>query len=146
MIQIYTAGDADTRKKDSPPPPAGYGAVAVQGGGVGEIFRIGGQIVAGRTSNVKTTTHNLADLVAFTRALQWAHSNARARGQPICIRYNSEYAARIATGAWKAKKHKAFAEEARRAWAQLKRDKGGQVWMQHVRRDNLYYSLAGGLV
>ena len=145
MIQIYTAGDADTRKKNAPPPPAGYGAVATQGGGVGEIFRIGGQIAKGRTPNVKTTTQNLADLVAFTRALQWAHSNTRARGRPICIRYNSEYAARIATGAWKAKKHKAFAEEARRAWAQLKRDKVGRVWMQHVRHEDLDYLIAGGL-
>ena len=81
---------------------------------MGEIFRIGGQIAKGVTPNVKTTTQNLAHLVAFTRALQWAHSNGRALGRPICIRYNSEYAARIATGAWKAKKHKAFAEEARR--------------------------------
>ena len=55
------------------------------------------------------------------------------------------FAARIATGAWKAKKHKAFAEEARRAWAQLKRDKVGRVWMQHVRHEDLDYLIAGGL-
>ena len=110
------------------------GAVATQGGGVGEIFRIGGQIVARRTPNVKTTTGNLANLVAFARALQWAHSNYRARGRPICIRYNSEYAARIATGAWRAKKHKSFAEEARRAWAQLKRDRGGRAYFMDATR------------
>ena len=145
MIQIYTAGAADTRKKGEPPPPAGYGAIATEGAGVGEIFRIGGQIIARRTPNVTTTTANLADLVAFTRALQWAHSHSRARGHPICIRYNSEYAARIATGAWKAKKHKAFAEEARRAWAQLKRDRGGRVWMQHVWHKDMDYVNAKGL-
>ena len=145
MIQIYTAGAADTRKKGEPPPPAGYGAIAAEGAGVGEIFRIGGQIIARRTPNVMTTTANLADLVAFTRALQWAHSHSRARGHPICIRYNSEYAARIATGAWKAKKHKAFAEEARRAWAQLKRDRGGRVWMQHVWHKDMDYVNAKGL-
>ena len=91
MIQIFIAGDADTRKKNEPPPPAGYGAVATEAGN--EIFTIGGMIAAGRTPNVKTTTGNLADLVAFTRALQWALQNSRARGRPICIRYNSEYAA-----------------------------------------------------
>ena len=53
--------------------------------------------------------------------------------------------ARIATGAWKAKKHKAFAEEARRAWAQLKRDRSGQAWMQHVWHEDADYLLAGGL-
>ena len=130
MIQIFIAGDADTRKKNKPPPPAGYGAVATEAGN--EIFTIGGMIAAGRTPNVKTTTSNLADLVAFTRALQWALQNSRARGRPICIRYNSEYAARISTGAWKAKKHKAMAEEAQRAWAQLKSERGGRVWMRHV--------------
>ena len=144
-IQIFTCGDADTREKNKPPPPAGYGALATEGGGVGEIFRIGGTIIAGSTANVKTTTQNLADLVAFTRALQWAHSHARARGRPICIRYNSEYAARIAPGTWKAKKHKAFAEEARRAWAQLKRDRGGRVWMKHVWQEDYDYLMAGGL-
>ena len=113
--------------------------------GTCECEEIGGTIIAGSTANVKTTTQNLADLVAFTRALQWAHSHARARGRPICIRYNSEYAARIATGTWKAKKHKAFAEEARRAWAQLKRDRGGRVWMKHVWQEDYDYLMAGGL-
>ena len=112
---------------------------------MGEVFRIGGTIVAGRTPHVNTTTQNLADLVAFTRALEWAHSHCRARGRPICVRYNSEYAARIATGAWRAKKHKAMAAEARRAWARLKRDRNGRVWMQYVRRDHPDYVIADGL-
>ena len=45
--------------------------------------------------------------------------------------YYNEYAARISTGAWKAKKHKRVAAEARQAWKELKRSNGGQVWMQH---------------
>ena len=88
-----------------------------------------GQIVAGRTPNVKTTTCNLAELVAFTRALQWAHQHAR--GKAVCVRYGSEYASRISTGAWKPKKHKEMAEEARRAWAQLKQANGERTWMRH---------------
>ena len=94
---------------------------------------------------VKTTTSNLAELVAFTRALQWAHQHSRASGRPICIRYSAEYAARISTGAWRAKKHKAMAEEARCAWAQLKSRRGGRVWMRHVPRSDLLYMRAGGL-
>ena len=143
MIQIYVAGDADVRKKDQPPPPAGYGAVMTEGGD--EIFRIGGVITAGGTPNVKTTTGNLAELVAFTRALQWAHQHSRAQGRPICIRYNSEYAARISTGAWRAKKHKPMAAEARHAWAQLQRSRGGRVWMRHVTRADPFYPRARGL-
>ena len=67
-----------------------------------------------------------------------------ARGKPVCIRYHSEYAARISTGAWKAKKHKAMAEEAQRAWAQLQRISGGRAWMQHA-PDAGNYAVAGGL-
>ena len=51
----------------------------------------------------------------------------------MCIRYSSEYAARIASGAWRAKKHKPMAAEARRAWHALRKLKGGDnVWMQHA--------------
>ena len=86
------------------------------------------------TPNVRTITGNLAELVAFTRALEWAGQNPTAAGKPICVRYNSEYAARISTGAWKAKKHKAMAEEARQAWKRLKQVSAGQVWMRHAPR------------
>ena len=89
-------------------------------------------VIAKTTPNVKTTTQNLADLVAFTRALQWARNYGIAQRRPVLVRYDSEYAARIATGAWKARKHKAMAEEAQRAWAALKRANGGRVWMKHA--------------
>lgn len=59
-----------------------------------------------------------------------------------CPFRNSEYAARIATGAWKAKKHKAMAEEARQAWAQLKRTTGGRAWMRHVNHGDHHSSAA----
>ena len=129
-LEIYAEGSADARKKNTPPPPAGYGyAVYLRGR---EMYRAAGQIWAGGTPNVQTTTHNLADLVAFARGLQWARSYALSQGRPVCVRYSSEYAARIATGAWKAKKHKAMAAEARRAWAALKRTNSGRVWMRHA--------------
>ena len=117
-LEVFIAGAADPRAKNTPPPPAGYGAVAVAIN-KRQLLRLGGPIVARRTPNVLTTTSNLAELVAFTRALQWAARHPLATGRPICIRYNSEYAARIATGAWKAKKHKAMAAEARQSWAKL---------------------------
>ena len=145
-IEIYTGGAADVRKKNMPPPPAGYGYAAYEGypGIFWKLrFEGAGQIVAMQTTNVKTTTENLAELVAFTRALQWAQSFYYATGRPICIRYTSEYAARIATGAWKARKHKAMAAEAQRAWASLKRSNGGRVWMRHTPRHDLAHRLAG---
>ena len=63
--------------------------------------------------------------------LQWARRFRDAQGRPINMRYTSEYCARIATGAWKAKKHKKVAAEARTAWKELRKSNGGQVWMQH---------------
>ena len=143
MVHVYISGDADTRKKGQPPPPAGYGAVATAGGR--RVFEMAGQIVAQRTPNVRTTTQNLSDLVSFARAVRWATRHFVARDKPICIRYNSEYAARIATGTWKAKKHKAMAEEARQAWAQLKRTTGGRAWMRHVDHKDLHHSAASRL-
>ena len=63
-----------------------------------------------------------------------------ARGSPICIRYDSEYAARISTGQWKARKHKLMAQEARNAWAQLKQRSGGRVWTRHASQYDPNYS------
>ena len=66
-------------------------------------------------------------------AVNWAHANRLAQGKPVCIRYDSMYAAHIATGLWKAKKHKPMAAAARQAWARLKRSREGQAWMAHVK-------------
>ena len=37
------------------------------------------------------------------------------------------------TGTWRAKKHKAMAEEARGAWIALKKIIGERLWMRHVK-------------
>ena len=50
------------------------------------------------------------------------------------MRYSNAYGAMIASGTWKAKKHKAMAVEARTAWKALKRQIGGQLWLRHVMR------------
>ena len=139
MVHIYVEGSADTRKKNAPPPPGGYGCVAVDAGRC--IFQMAGQITMA-TPHVSTITSNLATLIAFTRALEWAEHHHLARGRSICIRYNSEYAARICTGAWKARKHKEAAAVARNAWARLKKARSGQVWTQYTKRDGTAHAIA----
>ena len=111
------------------------------------IFHVGDQIVARRAphAHVKTTTSNLAELVAFGRALEWAHNDPLAADRPICIRYTSEYAARIATGAWRAKKHKETAAAAQQAWKRLRERKAGKVWMRHTPRTAPPWSVANSL-
>ena len=140
-ISVFTDGSAIPRKKGQPPPPAGFGFVAVEGGqgrehrGGRALFKRAGQIVARsrRYPQVKTTTNNLAELVAFTEGLDWAFHSWEADGRPILMRYDSKYAAMIATGVWKAKKHKDMAAAARQSWTRLKRAKEGVLWIQHVK-------------
>ena len=97
------------------------------------LWEMSEQIIAGRTRNVRTTTNNLAELVAFTRALVWARTSVHAKGRPICIRYDSRYAAMIASGTWKAKKHKEMAAHAREQWGALRNKIGKRLWMRHVK-------------
>ena len=77
----------------------------------------------------KNTTNNLAELVAFTNGLRWAR---HAHHGPNVMRYDSTYAAHIATGVWRPKKHKAAAAEAVKAWAVLK-GQGRGLWLKHVK-------------
>ena len=67
----------------------------------------------------------------------------------ICIRYESEYAAMIASGGWKAKKHKGVAAVAQQAWKRLKAQRGERLYLAHAPRahprDRLWMAEAAGL-
>ena len=136
-ISIFTDGSAIPRKLGELFPAAGWGAVAVRGGRGHEhidghgFFEMCGPVNQA-TPNVTTGTNNSAELVAFTRALQWAYSET-APGRPVCMRYDSCYAAMIASGSWKAKAHKALAVEAHVAWAKLRDKTSNRLWLRHVR-------------
>ena len=56
----------------------------------------------------------------------------RASGCPLVIRYTNEYAAAVATGLWKPRKHKEMAAKAKRAWEQLRQQRDGTVYIQHA--------------
>jgi hypothetical protein len=49
----------------------------------------------------------------------------------------------VASGTWKAKKHKAMAAEARHAWALLKKRLGDRVWLRHVKGECRRRTLRG---
>ena len=101
----------------------------------GQIFTCGGQIVTGVTPYVRTTTEYLAALIAITRALRWATTYLGVHGRAICIRYDCTYAAMIASGAWKPKKHKEAAEDARRAWRAAWHSTNGRLWLQRRKQN-----------
>ena len=98
------------------------------------------------TPKVTTVTQNLAHLMAFMKACEWAAVDPSARDKPVCLRYDNEYGAMIATGTWKAKKHKGVAEAAQRAWARLLKTKPeDQVWLRHAAVTHLKAQAARGL-
>jgi ribonuclease HI len=130
-IQIYVQGEAKARKMQpgGHMPPAGYGLVmTTDGRPICEV----GRHVGARTPHVRTTTTNVALLAAVEHALRWAETHPLARGRPVCIRYNEEYAVRVGTGAWRAKKHKPLAAATRLAWRRLQKQKAGHVWIKHA--------------
>ena len=105
-----------------------------------QSFEMCGSVIPGGVANatVRTTTNNVAELVAFTRGLTWAAYHPLAQQQPgiahpVCMRYDSIYAAMIATGIWRAKKHKEMAAAARHAWATLMKRTRGRLWLKHVK-------------
>ena len=85
-----------------------------------------------RTPGVGTITKCLADLVAVLHATTWATYSPEARDRPVCIRFSGDYGVNIASGTWRAGKHKAMAQKAQRAWKALYQSRPGEVWMRHT--------------
>ena len=85
--------------------------------------------------NVRTHTNNSAELLGFTRALQWAARSPHTAdpATPVVIRYDSCYASMVGSGTWKGRRHHELVSEARTAWDTLKSMKGELLWLRHVR-------------
>ena len=121
-------------------PPAGCGFVAVRGGHGHEhtdgtaVKEVAINMLT-HIPHVLTNTNNTAELLGFTRALQWAATSPHTSDPlvPIVMRYDSCYAAMIASGTWRPHWHRALAAEAQAAWAALRKLKGERLWLRHVR-------------
>ena len=105
------------------------------------VYTICETVSVGRTPHVKTVTENLAHLVAFTRACEWA-LGPEGRGAPAIIRYTNEYAANVATGLWRPRKHRPMAAAAQLAFRTLRERRGGNVWIEHVKQDQRWAAMA----
>ena len=66
---------------------------------------------------------------------RWVTTYLGVHGRAICIRYDCTYAAMIASGAWKPKKHKEAAEDARRAWRAAWHSTNGRLWLQRRKQN-----------
>ena len=137
-VSVFTDGSADPHEMGKRPPPAGFGVAAVCDGHGPEhvdgtcLHEACGQILI-EQRNITATTNNVAELKAFIEGLKWARCSSIAQGRAVCMRYDSKYASHIASGAWRAKRHKKLAAEARQQWAALRKSRRGRLWMRHVK-------------
>ena len=81
--------------------------------------------------------------MAITHALKWADVDPYASGRPIRICYREAYAAMIASGAWRARKHKPMADEAHRAWNAVQKPRPNHLWIGRAsKRDDRWFLYA----
>ncbi len=75
----------------------------------------------------------LSNQTAELRGMIVALELASEAGGPVLIRYDSMYAALIASSVWRAKKHKPLAARAHRAWQLAMEALKGKLWLKHVK-------------
>ena len=78
-----------------------------------------------------SVSNNTAELRAMIEGLRYARKYGK--GQPHVIRYDSKYAAMIATNVWRARKNKSLAKEAQAEWQRTMRALKGKLWLKHVK-------------
>ena len=137
-LVIYTDGSGPERHATEP--TAGWGFTVVAGGDGdtdthgSEVHSRCGHVVTDtsdpRYIGAERPTNNTAELTAIARALQ--HVCADQSGRPILIRYDSLYAGRMATGAWRARKNHSLVARVRSLWAQAHKHLQGRLWASHV--------------
>ena len=66
----------------------------------------------------------------MARALE--HVCADQSGRPVLIRYDSLYAGRMATGAWRARKNQSLTARVRSLWKRAHAHLQGRLWASHV--------------
>ena len=144
MLHIYTdgacKGNTNVRVSES---PAGWGFVVV--GGKGEVVdEQCGPVVTDKQSphflGAECGSNNTAELSAICQALIWLLEKKGRESVTLC--FDSNYAAMIASGQWKAKQNLELAKRARELFQQvevhcnisLKHVKGhsGHKWNDHA--------------
>jgi ribonuclease HI len=125
------AGDEDN------PEGAGFGVCVVEGtidGGADaegeEACAMCAPLYVG-SDDVERLSNNTAELRGIIEALRYARQYGG--GRPAIIRYDSKYAAMIATSVWKARKNKRLAATAREEWGLAWKALQGKLWLKHVK-------------
>ena len=123
-MEVYTDGSGQEAG-------AGWGWVAVQGEEEKRARR--GPVVLGEKSEgwrgAERATNNTGELTAILEALEWAASSGVGK---VVIRYDSQYAACMTRGEWKAKVNKVLVDQCRKALGRAE-GKGCEVGWKHVK-------------
>ena len=112
-VEIWTDGSGGQRNVTG----AGWGFVVVKGGV--EIHAAYGPVLMGAGGHgAERGTNNTGEITAVIEAMRWVESEAYGS---VTIVYDSEIAAKMTQGAWRAKANKGLVANARRAFRDLKK-------------------------
>ena len=94
-----------------------------------------GEVITERSAQryigAEDATNNTGELTAIVRALEYMLAEKSTR--PVLLRYDSQYAAGVASGTMRARTHKALVRRANRVWREVFTQRAGAVWTAHVR-------------
>ena len=112
-VEIYTDGSGGKEGATG----AGWGLVAVKDGT--EVHSACGPVLLGATGHgADRGTNNTGEITAVIEALRWLKTEAYGA---VTIVYDSEYAAKMAQGKWKAKVNRVLIGNARREYREVKK-------------------------
>ena len=143
-LVVYTDGSGpdDSNRTRNRTGKAGWGFV-VTGGDVNgtddqyarELHSDCGEVITERSARryigAEAATNNTGELTAIVRALEYILEQQSSC--PVLLRYDSLYAAGVASGATRARAHRTLVRRANRVWREVHAQRNGNVWASHVR-------------
>ena len=143
-LVVYTDGSGpdDSNRTRNRTGKAGWGFVVTAGDVNGtddqyarEMHSDCGEVITERSAQryigAEAATNNTGELTAIVRALEYIL--AQQSSCPVLLRYDSLYAAGVASGATRARAHRALVRRANRVWREVHAQRNGRVWTSHVR-------------
>jgi ribonuclease HI len=136
QLWLYTDGSCPGNQNvQTQHNPAGWGVCIVRPGGSEPLAELYGPVVTDQSEpgylGAEVGSNNTGELSAICEALRWLRDERRHGPVGAAIRYDSTYAANIASGLFKAHKNKRLAAEAQRLFREV--SALHTVALEHVR-------------
>eukprot|EP00967_Tisochrysis_lutea_P118152 scaffold191706_cov30-Tisochrysis_lutea.AAC.1 len=124
QLLMYTDGScAGNRNVETTDNPAGWGVCIIRAGEAAPLAELYGPVVTDREDpdfiGAEVCSNNTGELSAICMALYWLQEERQPGSVSAIIRYDSKYAANIASGQFKAHKNKELAAESRRLFHEV---------------------------